>query len=87
LPASQEGIEARRAALRRERHGVALGETSGRSPLTGIELGRWRSREVRRLEQVVGGAVVLHVYDARSGRAPPRPDANYRRRDRTARSQ
>lgn len=59
LPSSQEGMEAHRAALGRERHRTALRETLGRSPLTGIELARRRSREIRRLEQVVGSAVVL----------------------------
>lgn len=52
-------MEAHRAALGRERHRTALRETLGRSPLTGIELARRRSREIRRLEQVVGSAVVL----------------------------
>jgi len=52
-----------------------LGETSGRSPLTGIELGRRRSREIRRLEQVVGGAVVLERLRPALRSRAPRPDA------------
>ena len=47
-----------------------FGETSGRRPLTGIDLDRRRSREIRRLEQIVGSAASLRVYDPRSSRAP-----------------
>ena len=49
--------------------------TFGRSPLTGIELGRRRSREVRRLEQVIGRAVVLARLRPALRSRTPRPDA------------
>jgi hypothetical protein len=62
-------MQAPRAALRRERHRAALGETFAGSPLTGIELGRRRSREVTRLEQVVGSAYAPTRLCPSSGRA------------------
>jgi hypothetical protein len=65
-------MDALRAALRRDRHRAAFGETSGRRPLTGIQLGRGRAREITRLDQVVVRAVVLaRLRPALRPRTPP----------------
>jgi hypothetical protein len=63
---------------------LALGETSGRSPLTGVELRQGRSREVRRLEQVVGTAVVLARLPHALWFAHDQTRRHYRRPERTA---
>ena len=63
---------------------LTLGETSGRGPLTGVELRHGRSREVTRLEQVVCSAVVLARLPHALWFAHAQTRHHYRRPDRTA---